>query len=140
MPQETRENVMAFIGMAVSRDKQGLQKFLGDFILPEDPVKRREVLIGELQKSIQEIKKRQAKLSNDDPSVSSGEDPDQMGAETSVSDLLDYSAELLKELQDSNQDKPIGTTVTEKIIDATIPGAGESEAKVPKGCKLTCDE
>ena len=131
LPRQARENFMAFIGVAARGNKEELREVLGDVILPKNPEERRGVLITELQKNIQEIKRRQA---------GAAAAADNRRSQMSWPDLLESSEKILEELEDVNYDKSIGAKVTDQVLESVFPRKGFGDKSPPPECRLVCDK
>ena len=118
IPQSIKEKAMAFIGAAASRDTEEIKTFLGDTLLPQNPKDRREVLIKELKKDLYEIKRRTKKTVKDGKTITPAEKFDNKTTE----EIISSSEDIIKELEVSNNDRPLGQEVGERILDIIFPG------------------
>lgn len=127
-PQNIRERLTAFIGLAARRDTGEIKNFFEETVLPQDPKERRGVLIGELRKNIGEIKKRA------DPKAK-GDGKNNIGVAT-TQELIEAAEGALGELEKSSGDASVGGAVADKVLDIILPS---SPTQSPKQCRQVCD-
>lgn len=125
-PQNIRDQLTAFIGIAARRDTGEIKNFLQDSVLPQDPKERRGVLIQELKKNIAELKKRS------DPS---GTKEKIAAPNVKTEAIIGASEKALDELDKSNEDKPVSQTITERIIEKILPKGSSGGGQ----CRQVCD-
>ena len=91
IPPPTKNKMVAFVGGALDRESKKFPALIRDQVLPEDPEKKREALLGELKQKLAEMK-------------------------TVVSDidLILQSEKILEALEEANQEKP---GITDKILE-----------------------
>lgn len=106
MPEGWRGKISGAASVILRGDKQEVKKYFKDTILPQDPEKRRTVLLEELKKGLVEVKKE-----NVDGSVGK--------------DFIATAEEIVKELEEANRDKSIGRGITERIVDKILPAKNE---------------
>ncbi len=107
MPEGWRGKISSAASIALRGDKQEIKKFIGKTVLPEDPEKRRTVLLGELKKSLAEVKKG--------------------GADGLTSqNFLGTVEEIVKDLEEANHDKSIIQKITERVVDKVFPVKNEA--------------
>lgn len=131
VPQNIRDGLTAFIGLAARRDTGEIKTFLADTVLPEDPKERREVLIQELKKNISEIKKKATAESGNEKIISSHKGK----VVTEIDGLIGASEKALEELEKSNEDKPVSQTVTERVIETILQKSSSGGGQ----CRQVCD-
>ena len=114
VPQDFKDKTAAFIGVAASRDTGEIKNFIGDVILPQDPEKRREVLVKELKKNLLEIKER---AMNTGKAITF---PKKLNTKT-TEEIISSSEKIIKELEESNSDKSLAQEAGGKILDNVFP-------------------
>lgn len=102
MSEGWRGKISSAASVALRGDKQEIKKYFKDTILPQDPEKRRTVLLDELKKNLAEIKKR--------------------GTDGSISqDFIGPAEEIVKELEAANHDKTLSREVMERVANKFLP-------------------
>lgn len=115
LPQNWREKIFASIGVAWRGDKQEVKEFINGTLLPQDPEKRRVVLLQELKKNLYEIKKRES----NDTAKSKEDEVGQVAANTG--ELIGAAEKVIKELENTNTDKSVTREVVERIVERLLP-------------------
>jgi len=129
LPPHIREKAAAFVGIARKGDKQEVKRFIEEVILPPDPKKRREVLLKELKKNITEVKQRFSNKTKDNAPAKTSSNESSF-ASASSGELIGSAEDLIKELEEANDDASIGEKITERIIDTILPPQSTMECKV----------
>ena len=96
--EPTRNKVVTFTGKAVQYDPKELPALAKEEFLPKDPVEKREILISELKKNIENIK---------------------IGTEVPKSII--EAEKLLAELGVANKEKTVTTGVLDRALDLVLP-------------------
>lgn len=104
VPEPTRNKVITFTDKALQRDSSEIPAFAREEFLPKDPAEKRELLIGELKKNVEDIKKGLLA---------------QAGTELPKSII--ESEKLLAELEHANKEKTITTGVLDRALDLVLP-------------------
>lgn len=108
VPPPTKDKVVAFIGGALERSTQEIPVSFRDQILPKSPEKKREVLLGELKQKLEEVK---------DLVSEESQTPGATPAITSAADLILQGEEIIKALEEANEEKPgIADKILNKIF------------------------
>ena len=107
MPEGWRGKISSAASIALRGDKREIKKYFKDTVLPEDPEKRRTVLLDELKKSLAEVKKGGA------------------NGLTSQS-FLDTAEEIIKDLEEVSHDKSISREVAERVVNKILPVKSET--------------
>lgn len=124
-PQRVRERLLGFVGVAARGDADGVKKAIGDLVLPKDPEERRRVLIGELKKNVDELKRRAipgVEAETGAPVIRQSEAAEGAQAESAEA-IIGNTEKLLGELAESNGDKSVGGTIVERIVERILPAA-----------------
>lgn len=125
IPQQAKEKITAFVGIAASRDTGEIKNFIEDVVLPKDPRERREKLLLELEKNISEIKHRAAPVISKAGIRETAKEPEgavtKNRAAASLQQLVGASEKIIKELQESNDDKSLGQEAGGRILDIILP-------------------
>ena len=98
VPEPMRNKVVEFTGRAAQHDPKEVPALAKEEFIPKDPVEKREILIADLQKSIENIK---------------------TGTETAKS--IAEAEKLLTELASANKEKTITTGVLDRALDLILP-------------------
>ncbi len=136
-PQEWRERAKAFIGLAVDFGvKEGgkLAESALDAIVPkvvpENPVKKREIAIQELRKNLDALKqdKAIAPLLRGSPATSTP----RMGSgqSASVSEIITKSEKLIEEIETLNAKPTITQTITNRVVETVVSKKEAPECRV----------
>lgn len=128
-PQNIRDQLTAFIGIATRRDTGEIKNFLTDSVLPQDPKERREVIIQELKKNVAELKRRS------DPKKEKAKAADPKVQTLTMEEIIKSSEAALDELEKSNEDKPVSQTITERIIEKILPKGSSGGGQ----CRQVCE-
>ncbi len=116
-PEDIRGKVAEFIGVVQKRGEKEAKRFIEDVVLPDDPRERRRVLAEELQKNIEEIKRRHDLGSG----KALGDMADSARSQATLEELIIASEEVLKELDAANADESFGAKAADRIFDAVFP-------------------
>ena len=135
-PQEWRDRAKAFIGLAVDLGvKEGgkLAESALDAIVPkvvpENPVKKREVAIRELKKNLTALKENKAiapllRGSGDAPQATSTSRASVRvsggGQSASVSEIITQSEKLIQEIETLNAKPTITETITNRVVETVV--------------------
>ena len=119
-PRHARERLLGFIGVVSQGDADGIKKIIGDMVLPEAPEERREALIGELKENLRELS---ARTSDEAGLTGAGDTHDPTLAAAATGELIAASESIVKELEAANDDKSVGGTIVERIVDRILPTA-----------------
>lgn len=125
-PQNIRDQLTAFIGLAARRDTGEIKNFLADSVLPQDPKERRGVIIQELKKNVAELKRRSDPKSAKEKTAT---------PKVTTEAIIGASEKALGELEKSNDDKPVSQTITERIIEKILPKSSSGGGQ----CRQVCD-
>lgn len=101
IPEPTKDKVVNFTGKAVQSDPKELPTLAKEEFLP-NPEEKREILIGELKKNLENIK-----------------------TGTDLPKSIAESEKLLEELKTLNQEKPISASVFNRALDLILPAKNE---------------
>ena len=126
VPQDFKDKTAAFIGVAASRDTGEIKNFIGDVILPQDPEKRREVLVKELKKNLLEIKER---AMNTGKAITF---PKKLNTKT-IEEIISSSEGIIKELEESNDDSSLGEKIQDRVLDLVLPSKASGQ------CRQVCE-
>ena len=129
VPQDFKDKTAAFIGVAASRDTGEIKNFIGDVILPQDPEKRREVLVKELKKNLLEIKERIVKTEKDGKAAAPLK---KINAKT-IEEIISSSEGIIKELEESNDDSSLGEKIQDRVLDLVLPSKASGQ------CRQVCE-
>lgn len=121
IPLPARDKVVAFIGGALERDSKEFPALIRDRVLPKNPEKEREVLLGELKQKLEEVK---TIVSEEVAENASGD----TSANISAADLISQSEEIIKALEEANQEKP---GIADKILEKIFPVVEKQVCKEP---------
>lgn len=109
MPPGWRGKISGAARVALRGDQQEIKKYFNEVVLPQDPEKRRTVLLGELKKSFAEIKKG--------------------GADNLINqNFIDKAGEIVKDLEEANHDKTFSREVAERVVNRVFPVKNEVSA------------
>lgn len=140
LPINIRDKAAAFLGLALRRDSGEIKRFVADVALPQEPEKRRKVLLEELKKNVTEIKRRSAtalKTSKEKDESYPDNSPDIPSSgktyptDASTKELITTSEQIIEELEKTISDQSLGRKLTSKILDTIFPSREES-CKLPK--------
>ena len=106
MPEGWRGKISGVASVALRGDRQEVKKYFKDIVLPQNPEKRRTVLLGELKKNLAEVKK---------------EGMNGLAGQSFISAV----EEIVKDLEEANHDKSISQEVTERVFDKIFPAKSE---------------
>ncbi len=98
VPEPTRNKVVTFTGKAVQYDPKEIPALAKNEFLPKNPEEKREVLIAELKKNIENIK-----------------------AGTEIPKSIIEAEKLLAELAVANKEKTVATGVLNRALDLVLP-------------------
>jgi len=124
LPERFREHTTAFIKAAGDKNSQEAGRVLGDVILPENPKKRRDTIITELKKNLNEIKRLSQKPSLDlvaDAKLQSSDDISSSVAIRKTDDVVAHAEKLLDELQQLSSNAPISSKIYNRVLDTLLP-------------------
>lgn len=128
-PANVKAQILGFVGIAASRRE--IKNFIEDVVLPADPEERREILVQELKKNVGELKRRAVQGGAIEAGVAvAREDAASPAlAKAKTEEVIGASEKLLDELRQANDDKSVGGTIIERIIDRVLPATQEIVCK-----------
>lgn len=107
MPEGWRGKISSAASVTLGGNKQEIKKYFKDEILPQDPEKRRTVLLEELKKSLTEVKKEGA-------------------GGLASQNFLASAEEIVKDLEEANHDKTLSQKIVERVVNKILPVKNET--------------
>ncbi len=126
-PQDARQRLLAFIGVANRVRPSGIAQEIKDKIMPEDPVARRAALTAALRQKIAEIQEGAGVEKSADRGGAPAGAPVLAGTPdthaASVGKSADDAAQLVNQLEQANHDASVGGQVVQRVLNAILPAA-----------------
>lgn len=138
LPYSFQEQIGAFVGAGITRSTGTIKTASGEeIILPQEPKERRRVLIGELKKSVDEIKRQTEAVEpiRDETNLGEMNAPEISSPKTSPSgeskeEVIKIAEEIIKELEDANGDSStLKEKIVERIIEKIFPAPPPAECR-----------
>ena len=140
LPYSFQERIGAFVGAGITRNTGTIKIASGEeIILPQDPKERRRALIGELEKSVGELKQQTAadESARNETDSTGASAPESIPAQSpaprnSKENLIRSAQEIIKELEKSNDDSSsLKEKIVERIIERFFPPPPPAECRTP---------
>lgn len=140
LPYSFQEQIGAFAGAGITRSTGTIKTVSGEEIaLPEEPKERRRVLVGELKKSVDELKKQTGAPEpvKDETDFTAGGGAETLSPQTpssgeSKKELIKIAEEIIKELEETNDgSSTLKEKIVERIIEKIFPAPSPAECRTP---------
>lgn len=128
IPLPVRQKTAAFIASATGTDPQN-SALVEEIFISSSPEKKREVLLGQLKKEIGEIKKTVTEEKTSVTNKVAAEPNNQPALGENSPDPIAAVEEIIKKLEEVNDDEGIKEKITEKVLETILPPPKPLECK-----------